>query len=169
MTFSRQYIEAIGGLKTVVASLSLILALRVVRAWNQTGQKHAGEADIARNFLPTHTCLLWALIFTTYIHVIQKIARSAVPWASRRLTTAASMLLGTAALGFKVAFLNADAPELLVDPMRGFLTLLDRVSLVMQARAVFVCIGLMAVMTVLPAARQNSSHRVSPGSAYRQA
>ncbi len=133
---------------------SLLVLLRVIRVWNQTGQKHAGGSDIAVTVLPAHNLLLWLLVLVTYLHVIQRLSRRAVPWASRHLAVAASLALGVAALGFKVAFTNADTPVLL-DGL-GYLSLIpiDEASLVAQARAVFMSIAIMAVLTSFPVVYQ---------------
>ncbi|CAF9906404.1 major facilitator super transporter protein [Imshaugia aleurites] len=132
------------------AALLLVL-LRIVRVWNQTGQKHAGEPDIARTVLPAHTVLLWLLVLVTYLDIIQRLSRTAVPWASRHLATAASLALGIAALGFKVAFTKADAPELL-EGIGGFVPRpMEESSLVGQARAVFSSIAIMGLLTSFPA------------------
>lgn len=133
---------------------SLLVLLRIVRVWNQTGQKHAGEPDIARTVLPAHNKLLWLLVLVTYLDVIQRLSRRVVPWASRHFATATSLALGTAALGFKVAFTKADAPELLEG--LGFFVLrpMEEASLVAQARAVFTSIAIMMVLTSFPAIYQ---------------
>ncbi len=131
--------------------------LRVLRAWNQTGQKHAGEPDIAKTFLLNHNFLLWALVLGTYINVVQRLSRRAVPWASRQLSTASACALGIAALGFKVAFTKADAPELLNGLERFVLRPMEEASLVAQARAVFASIGILSLLTVSPAMYQKVS------------
>ena len=154
---SRRATVISGSLRAVVASLSLLVMLRIVRAWNQTGQKHAGGADIARVFLPAHSYLLWILILATYVDVIRQITRNTMPWPSRWFPTAAAILLGVAALGFKVAFTHADAPELLADVIPFVLPPMKETSLVAQARAVFFGIGLMLFITVWPVAIQASS------------
>ena len=132
-------------------AVSLLVLLRIIRIWNQTGQKHAGEPDIARTVLPAHNVSLWLLVLVTYVDVIQRLSRRAVPWASRHLTTAASLALGIAALGFKIAFTKVDAPELLEG--LGYIVLrpMEEASLVAQARAVFTSIATMAVLTSFPA------------------
>ena len=126
---------------------SLLVLLRVVRAWNQTGQKHAGEPDIATTILPKHNMLLWFVILVTYFNMILRLSRMAVPWAPRHLATAASLFSGITALGFKVAFTKADVPEL----FEGFgylsVALTEDVSLVAQARAVFTSIAALAILT----------------------
>ncbi|KAL9127732.1 MAG: hypothetical protein Q9217_003441 [Psora testacea] len=166
LTSSRQAAVVQRKLKTVVASLSLLVALRIIRVWNQTGQKHAGEADIAKTFFPAHNYLLWVLVLATYVNVIHQICRSAIPWASRPFATAASISLGIAALAFKVAFTKADAPELLAGLMQFILPPMDEFSLVVQARAVFLCIGFMISMSILPAAVHTTTPEVVHKSAY---
>lgn len=136
----------------------LLASLRILRAWNQTGQKHAGESDIARSFLPANNFLLWILVVATYVDVVQRLARRAVPWASRRLSTAASLALGVAALGFKVAFTKADAPELLAGLEQFVLRPMDEASLVAQARAVFLSTGIMLILTMYPVIYSNMIH-----------
>lgn len=133
---------------------SLLVLLRIVRVWNQTGQKHAGEPDIARTVLPAHNMLLWLLVFVTYFNVIQRLSRTAVPWVSRQLATAASLALGIAALGFKIAFTKADTPELLEGLENFVLRPMVEASLVAQARAVFTSIAIMVVLTSFPAVYQ---------------
>ena len=132
----------------------LLVLLRVIRVWNQTGQKHNGEPDIARTILPAHNILLWLIVFVTYLDVIQRLSRRAVPWASRHFATAASLALGITAISFKVAFTRADTPEL----FRGLGYLVwvstEEASLVAQARAVFTSITLTMVLTSFPAAYQ---------------
>lgn len=133
---------------------SLLVLLRLLRVWNQTGQKHTGEPDIARTVLPAHNMLLWLLVLLTYIDVIQRLSRRAVPWASRHLAIAASLALGVAALGFKVAFTKSDTPELLQG--LGYLgsAPIEEASLAAQARAVFTSIVIMVVLTSFPAVYQ---------------
>lgn len=134
--------------------IPLLLALRIVRVWNQTGQKYAGESDIAKTILPAHNILLWLCVLATYLNIIQQLARNTMPWASRQLSSAASLALGIAAVGFKVAFTKADSPELL-DGL-GFLVLrpMEEASLVAQARAVFSSLAIMTIMTTFPAIYQ---------------
>ena len=135
---------------------SLLVVLRVIRVWNQTGQKHAGEPDIARTVLPTHNILLWLLVLVTYLDVIQRLSRRAIPWASRHLATVASLALGIAAMGFKAAFTKADTPELLEG--LGYLVLVPTkdASLVAQARAIFTSIAILVVLTSFPAVYQRT-------------
>ena len=130
---------------------TLQVTLRILRRWNQTGQKHAGESDIAKTFLPAHNFLLWALVIITYLDVGQRISRSAIPWASRLVSSAAAVALGVAAIGFKIAFTKSDAPELLTGLEMLLVGPIESASLVSQARAVFLSSLALLVLTIGPA------------------
>lgn len=126
--------------------------LRVIRVWNQTGQKHAGGPDITKTFLPAHHSILWFLVLATYIDVVQRLSRRALFWTSHHISSAASFALGIIALSFKMEFTKADAPELLdgLHPLT-FLPPMKYVSLVAQARALFVSIAALPLLTGFPA------------------
>lgn len=134
--------------------IPLLLALRIVRVWNQTGQKHAGEPDIAKTILSAHNILLWLCVLATYLVVVLRLAQKAMPWASRRLSLAASLALGVVAVGFKAAFTKADAPELLDGLGFSMPRLMEEASLVAQARAVFSSLAIITIMTILPTTYQ---------------
>ena len=137
-----------------LSSILLIVLLRILRVWNQTGQKHAGEPDIAKTVLPGHKILLWLLVLVTYLQVVQRLSRRAIPWASRQLSSAASLALGITALSFKVAFTKADAPELVHGLHFFVLKQMDEATLVAQARAVIGSIIAMMVLTCGPSIYQ---------------
>ena len=141
-----------GGFWRAWLSVLLLGILRVIRVWNQTGQKHAGEPDIAKTFLPAHHSILWFLVLATYIDVVQRLSRRALSWASQHVSSAASLALGLIALSFKVEFTKADAPELLdgLHPLT-FLPPMRAVSLIAQARALFVSIAALPLLTSFPA------------------
>ncbi len=145
-----------GGALAACFAATLLALLRVVRAWNQTGQKHAGEPDIAKTLFPAHNFIFWLLVLATYLDVVQRLARRAVPWASRQLSSAASFALGIAALGFKVAFTKADAPELLEGLQFFVLRPLEEASLVAQARAFFSSNAIMMALTSFPVIYQRA-------------
>ena len=131
-----------------------IIVLRVVRVWNQTGQKHAGEADIAKAVLPLHNHVMWIIIVITYLGIVLRLSRRANPWASRRLFSAAAFTLGVIAFDFKVTFTKADAPELL-DGLHYFaFGMIATGSLVTRARGVFLSIMAMTVWIRLPSIRR---------------
>ena len=140
-----------GGFWKAWLSVPLLAILRVIRVWNQTGQKHAGEPDIAKTLLPAHTSVLWWLVLATYLDVVQRLSRRALPWTSRRVSFAASLALGLTALSFKVNFTKADAPELL-DGLHLFFFLrpMNEASLIAQARALFIGITALLSMSIFP-------------------
>ena len=131
-----------------LSTLILLLILRVIRSWNQTGQKHAGEPDIARNIFPSHTSLLWMPVFLTYLHIARRLLLCKVPLIPQKIYSTFSFVLCMVAFRFKVSFTSADAPELLKGLPRQFLTLTDESSLVVQAKAVFLGIGAVMLLAV---------------------
>ena len=122
--------------------------MRVVRSWNQTGQKHAGDPDIAKSLLPAHNYVLWILVLLTYVNVARRMSRNMLPSVSRAIAISCSIALCLAALGFKVAFTKADAPELLVGLESLILRPMEEFSLVAQARAVFIGIAALACLII---------------------
>lgn len=125
-----------------LAALSLHLLLRVVRRWNQTGQKFAGNSDIASAFLPRHTTLLWTCVTVTYILTIHSTVLHWPGNASNRVAKAILLTLFSLSLIFKISFTYIDAPELLQTFPRVIGGAVNTVPLVMQARGVFLGIGI---------------------------
>ena len=126
----------------------LLLILRLIRSWNQTCQKHAGEPDIARNIFPSHTSLLWILVLATYLHIARRLLLCRLPLIPQKIYSIFSFILCMVALRFKASFTSADAPELLKGFPPLFLTLIDESSLVNQARAVFFGVGIVMLVAV---------------------
>ncbi|EAQ89013.1 hypothetical protein CHGG_05632 [Chaetomium globosum CBS 148.51] len=129
---------------------ALLLTTRIIRGWNQTGQKFAGEPDIVKTYLNTNPALLWCLIGATYLWVHQNLVYglSGLPiWLS--FTTTTGLVL--AAFTFKVAFTLEDAPELVTDLARYILKLnfTHGATLITRARAVFIGLALLTAITVL--------------------
>ncbi|KAI1504236.1 GPI ethanolamine phosphate transferase [Biscogniauxia marginata] len=115
--------------------------MRLVRSWNQTGQKFAGEPDIVTMFLVPNPPLLWGLVLASYAMVSWQLFDDL---QSIPTTIAGSIVAGlvTSALSFKLAFTNEDAPELVVGFAKTVAHIFDGPSLVTRARAVFLGIGL---------------------------
>ena len=143
---------------------------RIVRRWNQTGQKHAGDPDIAKNFLSSHQHFLWILVLCTYFYVGAKLAD---PNLNGRFNLLVPLILATvlAALEFKIAFTYADAPELLSDislPTWIWETI-ARVSLITQARLAFLgllgcfLLGMLKLFGEAPATRRLLGSRLFCG------
>jgi len=111
-------------------------ATRLVRGWNQTGQKFAGDPDIVKSFLIPNPRLLWSLVGLTYLWVGLRITRHLRGLPTAALVTVTAGLV-SAAFSFKVAFTHEDAPELVVGFAKSLSDALAGPSLVTRARAVF--------------------------------
>ena len=141
--------------RSAVASVSLLLTSRIIRAWNQTGQKHAGERDIASTYLPTYRLLLWSLVFVTYATVVRRLSKSSLRGAPPSLAMSGAVMLGTVAFAFKLAFTAADAPELIAAFMQPAVKVIESTHLVTQARVVFLGIGCTWLFSILPGLNQD--------------
>ncbi|KAJ4402279.1 major facilitator super transporter protein [Didymella pomorum] len=137
----------------------LALAIhRLVRRWNQTGQKFAGADDIVNSgiFHGNNSILLWVLVGATYLDVTNRIsrhiARSVVtldtPASTSQLDSEPEQqhrmmgsLIATplcvAAIVFKLAFTAKDAPELTYGLSEGIMERVEMLNLVDLARMVF--------------------------------
>ena len=124
--------------------MALLTTTRIVRRWNQTGQKHAGSPDIARTFLVAHSFILWILVMALYFDLARRMSLRGLPRAPRQVSTIFAISVCLAALSFKVKYTHADAPELSpgFEQMFMFMKVVEEASLVDQARTVFLSIGL---------------------------
>lgn len=90
--------------------IGLAVSHRILRRWNQTGQKFTAQPDVAHAFLPSHPHVLWSFVILTYsdvfAHLVSGFSQS-IPWI---LTVFAVV---TAALLFKIASVASDSFELL--------------------------------------------------------
>lgn len=148
LTFTSSHNPRLAEVSRKFSAPILLLTIRVIRSWNQTGQKHAGEPDIARSIFPIHTSLLWLLVLMTYLNIARQLWLCKVPLIPQKIYSAFSFTLCIVALRFKASFTSADAPELLISLPQPFLILMDGSSLVNQARAVFLGIGIMMLVAV---------------------
>ncbi len=151
------------GVLPSISAITTLALMRIVRRWNQTGQKYAGEPDIARTFLRSHNQVLWLLVLAAYLNLTQRLARKLFPRTSRHISAASSIALCVAALGFKIAFTKAEAPELLVGLHTDVLRPMQDTSLVLQSRVVFVGIGTLLCLTILPQAFRRSTEENRKG------
>lgn len=120
------------------SSMFVLFGLRLTRRWNQTGQKLAGEPDIAKTFFHNHPNIMWIAVIATYLCSVTTMSRRQYGRRSSvDLPSIMPLILGLVAFTFKVAYTAAEAPELL----RGFppvlLIQVAKVSLLAQARMVF--------------------------------
>ncbi|KAJ5107552.1 GPI ethanolamine phosphate transferase 2 [Penicillium angulare] len=133
---------------STMCTLGLIACHRVLRRWNQTGQKFTAEPDIARGFLPVHPPVFWGLIVLAYMDASRGLLQS-MPFAG--LPRLGAVILPTLAFMFKLSFVANDSPELLTG------SFISRVvgawpstfSLVPQARLVFGGIGCYVLLAIL--------------------
>jgi len=144
--------------RAVLLTLTLLLTTRVVRAWIQTGVKHAAAPDVVKTFLHTNPPLLWTLVGITYVwthqNLVYGLSGGLPPWLAFAVATG----LVLAAFTFKVAFCLEDAPEMVTDFVKGLLRLgfstpvdgtgLESIGLVTRARAVFIGLAAGVVLVV---------------------
>jgi ethanolaminephosphotransferase len=130
-------------------SISILVATRIARRWNQTGQKFAGEPDIAKTFFFEHKLFLWILIGITYLWNLQSLASRGFPRFPQVAAGAIATALATAAVTFKLAFTNEDSPELMASFAKSVADNESGVSLVLRARILFIALGLILVYTII--------------------
>ncbi|KAI1844123.1 hypothetical protein JX265_013772 [Neoarthrinium moseri] len=143
----------------VLTTLAVLVSMRLVRGWNQTGQKFAGSPDIVKIFLTPNPQSLWGLILGTYAMVGVALIRQIRGWP-RAIMLPLVVGLVASAVSFKLSFTNEDAPELVVGVIQKLLRLAEGPSLVSRARTVFVglaAFSLYAVYLLTPHGGQESS------------
>lgn len=161
-------------------ALMALVIHRIVRRWNQTGQKFAGADDIVTSgiFHGSNSILLWVLVGATYLDVTNRIsrhiARSAVtldkPVSASQLNSEPEQqhrmmgsLIATplcvAAVAFKLAFTAKDAPELTYGITSSLMERVEMLNLVGLARMVFGGIALLFAWIVF-SEYQRSTRRV---------
>lgn len=156
--------ELINARVLAASSIVVLVATRLARRWNQTGQKFAGEPDIARTFFSEHRLVLWSLVGFTYLWNLQCLAARAFPRFPQIAAGAIATTLATASLTFKLAFTHEDSPELMVGIAKSMADSEVGVSLVARARIAFIAIGLALVYTLIqgfsPSKKHNSKNTI---------
>lgn len=132
----------------------LSICQRILRRWNQTGQKFTGEPDIAKTFLSKRQNALWSLVILTYadicLHLVLAM-RSAKVWHLAALTVTIIAFI------FKVNFVASDSPELLHTSSLEWIGNVG-ISLVSQARLVFGGISLLIIFLIWINKMASNSH-----------
>lgn len=124
-------------------TVGLAISYRILRRWNQTGQKFAAEPDIARNLFPRHQNILWALIILTYFDTCIRLCLNSPP---SNIWRSAAILTTIAAFFFKLVFVASDSPELLDESLLSPIQKsLEEMPLILPARLVFCGIALLVV------------------------
>jgi ethanolaminephosphotransferase len=139
--FKSRDLFALGG-------FGVLAALTISRRWNQTGQKHAGEPDIAHNFLVENSLLLWDFVGATYLWNLQSLSTRGFPRLPRLLVRLSVAALLIAAVTFKLAFTNEDSPELISGLAQTLVGLTAGIPLVQRARWVFMGLTAATAYTV---------------------
>ncbi|KAH7308203.1 alkaline-phosphatase-like protein [Stachybotrys elegans] len=131
-----QHIQRTKSIAVVGWYVLSLASLRLVRGWNQTGQKYAGEPDIVKLFLVRYPELLWVLVGSMYIFAAGQILPnlSDLPFL---LASSITAILASVAFSFKLAFTAEDAPELVVGFAKALSDTLQGQSLLVRARLVF--------------------------------
>lgn len=150
--------------RQLLTAVPVLSALRLLRSWNQTGQKFAGNPDIVKIFLEPNPHFLWLLVGLTYVWTHRQLVYSFHGRIPVPINYPAMTGLVLAAFTFKAAFTLEDAPELVVPFVKSSLLDFTRgASLIARARAVFVGLGLATtagmffIMTGLPKLPKRSS------------
>lgn len=125
---------------TATSVIVAILLLRIVRRWNQTGQKFAGAPDIAHGFLFQHTSLLWLMVLGTYLWNCLAL-NDGFPHAPKQFSKAGSQALLLLAFTFKLAFTHEDAPEMLDWTAMKVYGVIGDFELLQRARLLYLAIG----------------------------
>lgn len=132
---------------STAGTIGLGITYRILRRWNQTGQKFAAEPDIARTLFSSHQDTLWFLVILTYANTFKNLLVSSPSSLVWRLV---SLFATLAAFIFKLTFVASDSPELLSESFLGPLAkTVGHVSLVLQARIVFCGVALMVLYAMI--------------------
>lgn len=148
-----------------------MFSYRLMRRWNQTGQKFSAEPDIARNFLPSHPTLLWALVILAYFDPCQRMISAFSESKFAVIKSLISLVSTCLAFIFKISFTAAESPALLNYPLMNKFadTVTSKISLIMQARFVFLGLALVIACTISGSMKRRSGNtRKSPSMSVRQ-
>jgi ethanolaminephosphotransferase len=151
---AKRWSEGRGSHRRLWAAVSGVVILSVHRfavRWNQTGQKHAGEPDIAHTVFPEHHIVMWLLVLATYIAngwFLHNYSFAGI--FMPEITAFVDVSLVFLGIVFKLNFTQADAPELVQGLASRIREWSEPFSLVMQARAVFAVLAVATIAVVLP-------------------
>ena len=132
-----------------VASIAVLVTARVARRWNQTGQKFAGDPDIARTFFSEHKATLWIAVVGAYLWNLRSLANRGFSLFSQNISGGIATALATASATFKLAFTSQDSPELMAGPNGPLIAGELSLPLVTRARIAFAAIGFALVYTLI--------------------
>ena len=143
--------------RIAIAGALLLFTHRAAVRWNQTGQKHAGEPDIAHTIFPQQHIVMWVLILIAYsVNGFLLHLRTFADILMTELAVFLEVSLTFLATVFKLNFTQADAPEIVQGLAARIREYSEPFSLVEQARVVF---GLLAVAAVIVIVLSIDQHR----------
>ena len=137
----------------------ILLLLRFLRRWNQSGQKHSGAPDIATTFFRAEPSVLLVLILGTFGDLLPQLMLQSMRSAGFSTLIAAfgSAALCASCIVFKAMFTVNDSPELWGQHAPAVLALSERLpSLVTLARIVFGGAALLIIALVFRRLQQPS-------------
>ncbi|KAE8377919.1 alkaline-phosphatase-like protein [Aspergillus bertholletiae] len=136
---------------------ALAVSYRLLRRWNQTGQKFAAEPDISGSFFPSHQHTLWALVIFTYadtcLHLLFDLPAS-VLW--RFISCAVTL----SAFLFKLSLAASDSPELLGNSfLQPLVMVTHKMDLLYNARMVLCGIILLMIYSMFIGKARETTHK----------
>ncbi|CAK7269348.1 major facilitator super transporter protein [Sporothrix epigloea] len=138
------------GLLAIILSLAVVFtAIRLLRGWNQTGQKFAGEPDVVKTFLRPNPLLLWILVTATYVVIALDLMLAFARIFPLIIVVPVVSVLVLSALAFKLIFTLGDSPELVRSFASNLVDIVTRldggstgpITLITRARIVFFGLG----------------------------
>jgi ethanolaminephosphotransferase len=119
----------------ICGAAALTVSHRILRRWNQTGQKFAAEPDIARTYFPNHQGTLWALVMMAYADIYLSLTHKSS--VSSFLWCLTCLAVTVVAFTYKLAFAATESPELITEFVPSHIaTALKGVPLILYARLV---------------------------------
>ena len=135
--------------------------LRLIRSWNQTGQKFTGEPDTVKMFISPNPAILWVLVILSYGAASLQLMQSVHEIPTVVIASITSVLVSSA-FAFKLAFTAEDAPELVTGFAEKLNTISGGQSLLTRARIVFMILTAIFCFAVYQA-RSGGSRAMSSG------
>ncbi|KAL5337106.1 GPI ethanolamine phosphate transferase 2 [Aspergillus crustosus] len=143
---------------TTMGPVILAVSHRIMRRWNQTGQKFAAEPDIAQSYFPSHQGGFWTLVSVTYANICLHLMNASPDHYLWQLLCVVVTFMG---FTFKLAFAASESPQLLGEtPNEAVTYILNGMSLVRYAQLAMIGIViLLPVSTILAKTNRRSCGR----------
>lgn len=127
--------------------LGLVL-VRTAMRWNQTGNKFAGQPDIAKSFLLKHYRMLWLLVMISYLWNLFSLQSQRHNYLQSTVFDIITILISSAALSLKIALIDEDSPEIISDSLRSIANLSLGLSTVFRVRLIFFIMSVLLYFTI---------------------